>query len=146
MSLVETLGTSALPGLTPNSEPNLAAFSPKNVATLLQGTPEMTTVYDDSTVKSLTLDSFFYGCALGAEESLVSLPLSCSITVTGFNSSGKQAAKQPFPFVADGLQQQMIEAKPSGFTQVQYIIFALTATNTSTVALIDTVKYTVFST
>ena len=146
MSLAETEASTVpdLPSLIPNSPPNFAAFSPKNAATMLQGTPEMTTVYDDSTVTSLTLHSFFYGCSLGTEQSLVSVPLSCNITITGFSSSGNQTAQQIFAFVADGLEQQMVQAKPSGFSGVQYITFAFQAA-TGTVALIDTVSYDVLS-
>ena len=147
MSLSETSASSTqnLPGVIPNSPPNLAAFAPGDTATLSQGTPEMTAVYGDSTISNFTLGSFFYGCTLGTEAPLTADPASCTITLTGFNSEGKQIAKQNFPFVADGLEQQMIEAHPTGFTQVKYITFIIQAPNATLAALIDTVSYTVFS-
>ena len=147
MSLAETSASSTedLPLLVPNSPPNCAAFAPGDTATILQGTPEMSAVYDDSTISNFTLSSFFYECALGSEESLAGAPISCTITLTGFSSRGKQIAKQDFSFVADGLEQQMIEAYPVGFTQVQYITFIIQAPNTTLAALIDSVSYTVFS-
>ena len=147
MSLVETTSSSTknLPGLVPNSPENCAAFGPGDVATILQGTPEMTAVYEDSTISNFTLGSFFWGCVLGSEESVASDPMSCTITLTGFSSAGKQIARQSFSFMADGLEQQMIEAKPVGFTQVQYITFNIQAPNTTLATLIDSVVYTLFS-
>ena len=147
MSLVETSASSTqdLPGVIPNSPPNCAAFAPGDTATTLQGTPEMTAVYDDSTISNFTLDSFFYGCVLGSEESEAGDPMSCTITLTGFSSSGKQIAKQDFSFAADGLQQQMIEAFPKDFIQVQYITFIIQAPNATLAALIDSVSFNLFS-
>ena len=146
MALVETLypTTQALPGVVPNSPSNCASVGPGLTATL-QGTAEMSAVYDDATISNFTLESFFFGCILGTEESETSEPMSCTITLTGFSSSGKKIAQQDFPFVADGVQQQMIEAYPKGFTQVQYITFVIQAPNTTIVALIDSVSYNVFS-
>lgn len=147
MSLAETSASSTqdLPGLIPNSPPNCAAFAPGDDATTLQGTPEMTAVYDDSTISNFTLSSFFWGCVLGTEESLAADPMSCTIILTGFTSAGKQIARQAFLFVANGLEQQMIEAHPVGFTQVQYITFVIQAPNSTLAALIDSVVYTLFS-
>lgn len=147
MSLAETSASSTkdLPGVIPNSPPNCAAFASGDTATTSQGVPEMTAVYDDSTISNFTLGSFFYGCVLGTEESLTAAPRSCTITLTGFNSGGKQIARQDFPFVADGLEQQMIEGHPVGFTQAQYITFVIQAPNSTLVALIDSVSYTLFS-
>ena len=147
MSLAQTSASSRedLPGVIPNSPPNCAAFAPRDTATTLQGTPEMSAVYDDSTISNFTLGSFFYGCVLASKESLAGDPMSCTITLTGFSSTGKKVAQQNFPFVADGLEQQMIEAHPTGFNQVQYITFIIQAPNATLAALIDSVSYTVFS-
>ena len=146
MALVETSypTTQDLPGVVPNSPPNCASVGPGVTATL-QGTAEMSAVYDDSTISNFTLGSFFFGCILGTEESENSAPMSCTLSLTRFGSSGKKVAQQDFPFVADGVQQQMIEAYPKGFTQVQYITFIIQAPNTTIVALIDSVSYNVFS-
>ena len=75
-SLTETsaFSTEDVPGLIPNSPPNCAAFGPGDTATTLQGTPEMSAVYDDSTISNFTLGSFFYGCVLGSEEFLIAAP------------------------------------------------------------------------
>ena len=147
MSLAETLASSTQdePGVIPNSPPNYAAFSSGNVVTVAQGTPEMTAVYDDSTISNFTLGPFFYGCSLATKESLAGVPQSCTITLTGITSSGKQIAQQSFSYVADGLQEQMIEAHPVGFTQVQYITFSIQAPNTTIAGLIDSVSYNVFA-
>ena len=147
MSLAATSASSTqdLPGLIPNSPPNCAAFAPGDSATSLQGTPEMSAVYDDSTISNFTLGSFFYGCVVGSEESITAVPASCVITLTGFSLGGKQIARQNFPFVADGAEQQMIEGHPTDFAQVQYITFVIQAPNSTLAALIDSVSYTVFS-
>ena len=105
----------------------------------------MTAVYDVSTISNFTLGSFFYGCVLGSEESVASTPMSCTIILTDFSSSGRQVARQKFAFLANGLEQQMIEVHPVGFTQVQYVTFVIQDLNATLAALIDSVSYTVFS-
>ena len=105
----------------------------------------MSAVYDDSTISNFTLGAFFYGCVVGSEVSITAVPASCTITLTGFSSGGIQIARQNFPFVADGAEQQMIEGHPTGFAQVQYITFVIQAPNSTLAALIDSVSYTVFS-
>ena len=147
MSLVETTDSTVQdqPGVVPNSPPNCAAFTFDDTATILQGTPEMTAVYDDSTVSNFTLGSFYYGCVLASEETEAGDPMDCTLTLSGFNAGGKLVAKQDFKFVADGLEQQMIEASPVGFVQVQFITFVIGAPNATLAGLIDSVNYTIFS-
>ena len=129
-------------GLVPNSPPNYASFSSTDEVTEQQGTPQMTTLYDDSTVGSFNLHSFFYGCASKSDDPE---PQSCDITVTGFNSKNVQVKQQTFAFEADGTQQQMPQAVTEGFDGLKFVRFELgPPDNNDTAAYIDTVDYEVF--
>lgn len=122
-------------GLTPNSFPNFAS---------LQGTPQITTVFDGSIFTALTLNSFFFGCAVDAEAPFFSTAVSCSVTLKGFSAAGDQVATGTFSFFATGFEQPMIQVQPNGFNFVQYITFEFEVEFGAT-ALIDTVAYDVFS-
>lgn len=126
-------------GLVPNSPPNYASFSPKDPVTIQQGSPQMTTVYPDSTVASFNLHSFFYGCTTDK-----SLPASCDITITGFNLTDDQISEQTFTFEADGAEQQMREAVAEGFSNVKWVNFDIGPEDQEARAYIDSVDYEVF--
>lgn len=103
----------------------------------------MTIVYLDSTVTSFDLHEFFYGCA--AERPMGFVPVSCEITITGFNSTGDKVQEQTFDFKQDGRQQQMPKAVADGFSGVQTVTFAIGPDYNDATAFIDSVDYTVFS-
>jgi len=110
MGLDITAGSQNI-GIVPRSPPNTAAFAVGDPATLEQGQPAMTTVYDDSTVFAFDLHSFFFGFVTGLEASFAGLPVSGSLTVTGIDTTGRTVGSQTIEFVGQGLlQQQMIQA------------------------------------
>lgn len=141
-----TGSNSILPLLVPNTPPNCIAYAVLDVATIEQGAPYLTTVYEESTIAYFNLYSFFFGCAVGSEETVVGVPQSCNLTVTGLNAQGKQVAQQTFAFVSNGaLNKQMIEAKLKGFEGLQNVVFTTQANDKNLVAtLVDTFNYTVF--
>ena len=102
----------------------------------------MTTVYLDSTVTSFNLREFFYGCA--AEREMGFVPVTCEITITGFNTTDDQVAEQTFDFKADGRLQQMTKAVAEGFSGVKTVAFAIGPDDNDATAFIDTVSYEVF--
>ena len=83
MSLVVGAGSTSV-GVTPNSPPNLAAYSATDLATVQQGQPAMVTNYADSTVDHFDLFSFYYGCSSSTQGSAAALPAACVITVKGY--------------------------------------------------------------
>ena len=117
-----------------------------DVATIDQGAPTLTADYQGSTIAYFNLYSFFFGCALGSEESVVGVPQSCNLTVTGLNAQGTQVAQQTFGFVSNGgLNQQMVEAELKGFQGLETAFFVTQASDAATVAtLADTFNYTVY--
>lgn len=145
--VTDTLGSdSDIPLLVPNTPPNCIAYAVLDAATIDQGAPYLTAVYEESSIASFNFYSFFFGCALGTEETVVGVPQSCNLTVTGFNAQGKQVAQQAFAFVSnEGLNQQMVEANLKGFEGLQNAVFTTQASDTDLVAtLADTFNYTVF--
>ena len=141
MSLAKTKDSldENLEGLAPNSPPNFASFSPEDNVTKQQGVPQMTTVYEDSTVASFNLHAFFYGCTTDEL-----LPASCEITIFGYNSTDEQVNEQTFNFEADGREQQMRKAVANEFNNVKMVKFEIGPEGTEAIAYIDSVEYEVF--
>lgn len=149
-----TAGVGGAPatGVLPQSPPNQIASGPLTPATLLQGTPALTTVYQDTTIDRFDFFSFFYGCVLATQETVAGAPEPCTVTVTGLDKNGRQVAQQSFDFVANALSEQMNKATLVGFTGLQTATFSVTSKALGTlpenarVALVgDTFNYTVFS-
>lgn len=143
--------TSDLPGVEPQSPPNLITYGTLGIATIDQGTPELTVVYPDTTIDHFSFFSFFYGCVLSTEETVLGMPQPCTVTVTGIDKNGMQVAQQAFEFNTNGgLSEQMVEAKLVGFTGLQSAIFSTSASlaglpeNATTATVADTFNYTVF--
>jgi hypothetical protein len=110
----------------------------------------MTVDYEDSTIDHFDLNSFYYGCVTGLEESATAVVISCTVTVTGKDKNGDTIKQQSFPFTSnDGLIQQQEEAVLSGFTGLYSAEFSSTTGDAETdlilATLIDTVSYTVYS-
>ena len=81
-------------GLIPHSDPNVA-LSLSNSATRYL----LTTLYPSSTTKSLSLSSFYYGCAADLEQGEASVAVACTITATGFRAgSSAPYTTQTFDF------------------------------------------------
>ena len=139
-------------GVAPQSPPNVTGYGSIDVATILQGTAVLTTVYPDTTINHFDFNSFFFGCVLSSQESAAGVPQSCTVTVTGLDKNGKQVAKQSFNFVANALSQQMIKATLVGFTGLQTATFSTSSKlvgavpeNATVTTLGDTFSYTVYS-
>ena len=74
----------------------------------------MTTVYQDSTIDSFDLKSFFFGCTAATKVSAVQLPVNCTTTVQCINSQGQSSTPETFAFVTNGgLVQDMVQAQVS---------------------------------
>jgi hypothetical protein len=151
MSLVEEMGSPSPLLLVANSPPNAAAFSTLDVATVAQGQPSMTVNYSDSTIDHFDLKSFFFGCVLATQVSILGKPISCTVTVKGYKDVGKKelAGSQTFSFDAGLLQTQaqMVKADVKygyGFEGVKHVDFFVSQPAT-TAAVIDTVSYVVYS-
>lgn len=138
--------TSDASGVTPNSPPNVIGYAPTLVATITQGQPEMTTVYDNSTITEFDLYSFFFGCALDTQNTVVDAAQACTVTVTGLNVSGEQVAEQSFSFEPTGVAAQMVEAVLGvGFRGLQSALFNTTSADGVLIStVVDTVNYTVY--
>jgi hypothetical protein len=111
----------------------------------------MTVNYADSTIDHFNLESFYYGCVTGLEESITAVVVSCTVTVTGKDMDGNVINTQSFPFTSNGgLEQDQTKAVLSGFTGLYSAEFTSTtgdeATDLLLATLIDTVSYTVYST
>lgn len=151
MSLVKTNDLTSIAGIKANSPPNYAAFSTLDVATLTQGQPAMSVNYADSAIDHFDLKSFYYGCAVGTQLTVIGVPTSCKITITGYSdiAATQKVAEQTFEFkTGNGLLQtnaQMIKATVSpSFKNLKQVNFAVTSSLLVT-GLIDSVGYTVYS-
>ncbi|MCJ1279206.1 hypothetical protein MMC21_007030 [Puttea exsequens] len=153
-SLVATLGpsTNNLPNVIAQSDPNYIAFSALDAESVLQGTPAITATYTDSQIPFFDLKSFFYACALGSQESIVGVPVSCNITVTGYSPApaNKQVGKATFVFNTNGgVSVDMQKATlPQGFTGLGKAVFSVqnggAVTTGLTAGLVDNVENTVY--
>ena len=160
--------TPLLAGLNTQSRPNALAF---DVVASLQGQHEVSsetlrnhhqrkhltnkksqlrTDYDDSTTSNFNFKSFYFGCVLPTQETLASLPLSCSVQVTGYRN-GKQVASQKADFRKPLLQLTANMAKVElndGFCDVDRVSFDTTGgliPEVLTAVLMDEFEYTTFS-
>ncbi|KAF2818889.1 hypothetical protein CC86DRAFT_151947 [Ophiobolus disseminans] len=149
MSLVQTGGLQNIAIVKPNSPSNYAAYSALDVATVAQGQPSMTVTYADSTIDRFDLHSFFYGCALGTQVSVLGVPQSCTISIKGYKDelARELVAEQSFSFTVAALQTnaQMVKASVSSkFKDLKRVNFFV-SNDITTAALIDTVSYKVYS-
>lgn len=114
--------TPLLAGLNAQSRPNVLAY---DVVASLQGKHELRTDYDDSTTSSFDFKSFYFGCVVATQETLASLPLSCSVDITGYRN-GKQVAFQKADFRKPLVQLTADMAKVElndGFCDVDSVTF-----------------------
>ena len=82
-------------GIIPESSPNIAAYD--GLHQLLEGEPRITSEYPGSVTEFFDFQEFYFGCLADTEEAVASLPISCTITVTGYRASN-QVAQQSFKF------------------------------------------------
>ena len=99
----------------------------------------MTTSYTGSEVKSIALESFYYGCQTDLGQGAANDPVACTMTVTGYRA-GAVVAFQEFPFTpAKGLQAPLAYGKfKPAFTNLQTVTYAQSPA-TGTEFLLDTI-------
>ena len=102
----------------------------------------MTVSFSGSEYKTLALDSLYYGCRLNvASQGAVTLPESCTITVTGFKS-GKAMEIQTFTYsppkgaVLASLAQGKFKSSFKGVDTVTYA----QSPSTTTQLVLDTIQ------
>jgi hypothetical protein len=161
MTLVNTGGLQDSVGVTPNSRPNYAAFSALATATITEGQPSMMTNYEDSTIDHFDLQSFYYGCVVASQASIIGVPVSCTVSIKGYTDDAAQhlVASQSFGYtVGLGLlsggnpgssllqtRAQMLKATvDTKFVGLKRVDFEV-SNDLITAALIDTVSYKVYS-
>jgi hypothetical protein len=136
-----------LAGLNPQSRPNVLAY---DILDTLRSAHELRTDYDDSTTTSFNFKSFYFGCVVTNVETLLSLPLSCSLKVTGYRN-GKQVAFQEADFHTPLLQltanMDKVELN-NGFCDVDRVVFETAGGVVESVlsaVLMDNFEYTTIS-
>ena len=140
-------GTPLLAGLNAQSRPNVLAY---DIVDTLRSTHELRTDYDGSTTTSFNFKSFYFGCVVTNVETLLSLPLSCSVKLTGYRN-GKQVASQQADFSTPLLQltanMDKVELN-SGFCDVDRVVFETSGGVLESVlsaVLMDDFEYTTVS-
>ena len=112
----------SLAGVPPESKPNYAfgagsASSPS----------EMTISYLGSKVKSFALTSTYFGCETVSDQSVVSDPLNCTITATGYKAgSSKAVALEVFTYTVPEvvlMTPMKFGTFGSAFTDLQTVTF-----------------------
>ena len=92
-------------GVEPESPVNVGGYSDRS--TLLGGnTPKITTQYPGSAFSTFDFQKFSYGCVLATAEDVLSAPISCSVTASGYKNAQK-VTDQTFNFLVDGLVEDM---------------------------------------
>ena len=136
-----------LAGLNPQSRPNVLAY---DILDTLRSSHELRTDYDDSTTSSFNFKSFYFGCVVTNVETLLSLPLSCAVRLTGYRK-GKQVAFQQADFRTPLLQltanMQKVELN-NGFCDVDRVTFETAGGVVESVlsaVLMDDFEYTTIS-
>ncbi|KAK5124945.1 hypothetical protein LTR85_001135 [Meristemomyces frigidus] len=128
-------------GLAPHTYPNAATFSfgTALLNTLTGSTPVITANYTESTIKSFTPASWWYGCVLPSPYTAGSLPSNCTITAQGYDYSGAKvgAAMRQFVFRTNGsnIQDQNFGAFGDGFAGIYSLAFSVD--NAVSAALVD---------
>jgi hypothetical protein len=140
-------GTPLLAGLNAQSRPNVLAY---DIVDTLRSAHELRTDYDDSTTTSFNFKSFYFGCVVTNVETLLSLPLSCSVKLTGYRN-GKQIAFQQADFRTPLLQltanMNKVELN-TGFCDVDRVVFETAGGVVESVlsaVLMDDFEYTTIS-
>lgn len=111
--------------------------------------PQLRTDYDDSTTSYFDFKSFYFGCVVSTQETLASLPLSCSIDIKGYRN-GKQVASQNARFQKPLLQLTADMTKVelnNDFCNVDRVTFDTNGLIESVLlaALMDNFEYTTFA-
>ncbi|KAI6824442.1 hypothetical protein KC332_g8891 [Hortaea werneckii] len=119
--------TPEVAGLKPFSRPNVLGYDTKLFS---QGQQIMTSEFDDSITDYFDLKFFYFGCVLANVSYLPSIPIPCSLTVTGLREK-EQVAEEIFLFESDGNPSNLAGAYPSepGFKNVTRVTFDIMDAN-----------------
>ncbi|TKA51589.1 hypothetical protein B0A55_12553, partial [Friedmanniomyces simplex] len=135
-----------LAGVKPQSAPNVVAFDA--IAAATEGDPSILADFDDSTVDSFNLQSFYFGCVVANAETAASVPVDCSITITGYRNGG-EVASQDADFTTGSLLTLVANMDKvtlsSEFSNVDKVTFAIDGVLDSTLdaVLFDNFAYDV---
>lgn len=104
----------------------------------------MTISYSGSTIKSLALSSFYYGCNAALGQGVVDFATTCTITATGYRAgSNTAAANQEFSFTPaqplDVMNAPSFGQFSSEFQGLETVAFVVAPATTATGVLDDIV-------
>lgn len=131
-------------GVAAQSKPNVAVqdiltTSLDNTATLKPASSKTT---------YFSLQSFYFGCVASSQESVVGVPLACSLTLTG-KRKGKTVVTQKISFSPSGLLTSPMKKQTfaGAWSSVDEVDFKQTsALAAATGVLYDNVQFTTFTT
>jgi len=117
-------------GLIKPSAPNSAGVSVRTAE--LSGslsTNPSSTAYRSPAIKSFSLTSFYFGCALDAQEGVVVATSGCDISVTGYNIYGDMVGSAAFSFApATVFEVPMVKAVlPTTFVNLDRVSFGISS-------------------
>ncbi|KAL9610364.1 MAG: hypothetical protein Q9167_004934 [Letrouitia subvulpina] len=134
-------GTFPISGVVTHSPPQGILTGSTDQAT--SGTPSLTVA---PPYKSVTFDSFYFGCSLSIPEGAVDEATTCTVTVKGYSQANEQLAMKTFtfdaPLVSTAKVPQVLARLDKTFSNV-YKITLVQDNPVEQGLLIDNVKYTV---
>ena len=84
------------------------------IATIQQGQPALTVVYQDTTINFFDLTSFYFGIEVDLKPSQGDVPTAGTLTIECIDPKGKSIKKKDFRFETNGgLVQDMLQVKVS---------------------------------
>lgn len=107
----------------------------------------VTAAYQYSPISYFQPYVFYYGCVAASGNGAASVPVSCTVTATGYNSKGQKVTSQQFNYKPNGaVVAQMTEGFfNQGWTGLQVRTLEYTVSNNLTTAvLIDNMVATVY--
>lgn len=80
------LGIYGTPGVEPHSGTNDIATAPQ--IQMMSGQPMISVNYAGSTTKNFDLNSIYFGCEIGLENSVAAVPVGCTLSIAGYKAPG----------------------------------------------------------
>lgn len=118
-------------GLIKPSPPNSAGVSVRTAAELSGSvlTNPSSIAYRSPAIKSFSLISFYFGCALDAQEGVVVATSGCDISVTGYNIYGDMVGSVAYNFApATVFEVPMVKAVlPFTFVNLDHVSFGISS-------------------
>ncbi len=121
---------------------HVSTIARPNYALLGQSPGTLTVAYPGSTVKTLTVKTFYYGCELALPEGAVDTSTTCTVTVTGYKAGkSRPVVTQSFAFTAaqvvDLAQPMDMATLSSGFQNLHSIQIAVSSPMTTSLLMDD---------